>query len=144
MPESSALSTGDLNAALSTTASAMPLACELTAVLVASTISATTEFCEPVHWYEAPSSLHASSAPYWVAVKNGFVVTWQTNANFQLGVVGKLPTAPVPEPVLLSLEHALSRALAASEALARQAPESSLRRVTGLRSRVSTASSTFG
>ena len=60
---------------MSTTASAMPSALAVIAVLVASTISATTELTEPVHWYSTPSSLQASSAPYWVGVKNGFVVT---------------------------------------------------------------------
>jgi hypothetical protein len=108
------LFTGSLNAALSTTARARPLVCPVTAVLTASTISATTEFCDPVHWYSAPRSLHASSAPYCVGVKNGLVVTWQTNVNFHLGVLGKLPAVPLPAPAFdgSSLEHAESRALA--------------------------------
>src|SRR4029079_2571879 len=76
IPASRAWSTGALNADLSTTAIASPSALPLIAVLVAVTISAHSEFCEPVHWYEQPSSLHASSAPYWVGVKNGLVVTW--------------------------------------------------------------------
>ena len=29
--------------------------------------------------------------PYWVGVKNELSVTWFTNVNFHLGVVGKLP-----------------------------------------------------
>src|SRR5688500_13864040 len=94
MPASSARSTGARNAALSTTATARPSALELMAVLVASTISATTELTDPVHWDSQPSSLHASSAPYCVGVKNGFVVTWHTNTNFHLGVCGKLPIVP--------------------------------------------------
>src|SRR3712207_2713144 len=93
MPASSALSTGARNASLSTTASAMPSAFELIAVFVASTISATTELTDPVHWNSQPRSLQASSAPYCVGVKNGFVVTWQTKANFHFGVFGKLPVA---------------------------------------------------
>ncbi len=93
MPASSAWSTGALNAVLSTTAMARPSALPLIAVLVALTISATTEFCEPVHWYEQPSSLQASSAPYWVGVKNGLVVTWLMKTNFQFGVFGKFPIA---------------------------------------------------
>ena len=31
--------------------------------------------------------------PYWVGVKNELSVTWFTNVNFHLGVVGKLPAA---------------------------------------------------
>src|SRR6185436_8334614 len=120
IPASRALSTGPRNAALSTTHSPMPSALPVTAVLVASTISATTEFTEPVHWYWMPSSLQASAAPYWVGVKNGLVVTWQTKTNFQAGVLGKLPTAPAL--VAGSLVHAVSRAEAASEALTRPVP----------------------
>src|SRR3954464_9807946 len=86
---------GPRNAFLSTTATAMPSAFELTAVLIALTISAAIESFDPVHWNELPSSLQASSAPYWVGVKNGLVVTWQTKTHFQFGVFGKLPTAPV-------------------------------------------------
>ena len=47
----------------------------VTAVFVAFTISATIESFDPVHWNSAPNNLHASSAPYCVGVKNGFVVT---------------------------------------------------------------------
>jgi hypothetical protein len=107
------------------------------------TISDTIESFDPVHWYVTPSSLLASSAPYWVGVKNGFVVTWLTNTNFHFGVVGKFPIAPLAA-LELSLLHAASRAVAASPALDRPAPLSSRRRVTPGRSRVSTASSTFG
>src|ERR671931_892051 len=94
MPASSALFTGALNAALSTTAIAMPSALEEMAVLVAFTISATMESLDPVHWNWQLSSAQASCAPYWVGVKNGFVVTWQTNTNLYLGVFGKFPVAP--------------------------------------------------
>src|SRR3954470_7525233 len=140
-PASSALSTGLRNAFLSTTASARPSALALIAVLVASTISATTEFCDPVHWYSQPSNLAASAAPYWVGVKNGLVVTWQTKTNFHFGVFGKLPTAPATG---LSSVQALNNADAANEALARPPPASSRRRVAVPRPRVSTASVTFG
>src|SRR5687767_11112693 len=100
MPASSARSTGSPKASLSTTANARPSALLVIAVLQASTISATTELTEPVHWYSVPSSLLASSAPYWVGTKNGFVVTWQTKLNFHFGVCGKLPTAPAAAPLL--------------------------------------------
>src|SRR5688572_28270818 len=142
MPASSARATGSPKASLSTTASARPSDLLVMAVLQASTISATTELTEPVHWYSSPSSLQASSAPYWVGTKNGFVVTWHTNANFHFGVCGKLPTAPAAG--VLSSPHAASNADAANVALARPVPANSRRRVTGLRSRLSTASSTLG
>src|SRR5215831_13067234 len=126
MPALRALSTGPWKAALSTTASASPSAFAVIALLVASTISDTTELTDPVHWKLTPRSLHASSAPYWVGVKNGFVVTWQTKTNFHAGVLGKLPTAPVAAALLS--EQALRRAVAASDALARPAPWSRRRR----------------
>ena len=75
MPASRALSTGVLNADLSTTARAMPSALPVTAVFVALTISATIASFDPVHWNDAPSNAHASAAPYCVGVKKGFVVT---------------------------------------------------------------------
>src|SRR5690348_2340123 len=141
MPAFRAWSTGALNADLSTTAMARPSALPLIAVLVALTISATTEFCDPVHWYEQPSSLHASSAPYWVGVKNGLVVTWLMKTNFQLGVFGKFPIASAA--VLLSfLPQAESNAVAAKEALVRPVPASSRRRETPRGSSFSAASST--
>ena len=61
------------------------------AVFIALTISLTLEFSEPVHWYEQPSSLQASSAPYLVGTKNGFVVTWLTSTNFGLPSLLKMP-----------------------------------------------------
>jgi hypothetical protein len=148
MPASRALSTGSLNALLSTTASARPSAFDVTAVLVAFTISATIESLDPVHWNSAPSSLQASSAPYCVGVKNGFVVTWQTKTNLYFGVLGKLPNVPpdaaAAEPPSSSPVHAASSADAAREALTRPVPASSRRRVGPGRSRVSTACSTTG
>lgn len=128
MPASSALSTGVLKAVLSTTARASPSALPLIAVFVALTISATTELAEPVHWNEQPRSLHASSAPYWVGVKNGLVVTWLTKTNFQFGVFGKLPTAPAT--AVWSSAQAASSPVAASDALASPVPASRRRRVT--------------
>src|SRR3954470_13909140 len=143
MPAFRAWSTGALNADLSTTAMARPSALPLIAVLVALTISATTEFCDPVHWYEQPSSLHASSAPYWVGVKNGLVVTWLTKTNFQFGVFGKFPIASELD-WLSDLLQADSSPVAASEALARPVPARSRRRVTAPSSSVSAASATAG
>src|ERR671931_2745157 len=128
MPASSALFTGALNAALSTTAIAMPSALEEMAVLVAFTISATMESLDPVHWNWQLSSAQASWAPYCVGVKNGLVVTWLTNTNFHFGVEGKSPAPPAAEDdFLLSLEQAASNADAASEALAMPVPLNSLR-----------------
>src|SRR3954469_12773448 len=107
MPASSALFTGSRNAALSTTAMARPSALAEIAVFVALTISATIESFDPVHWKSAPRRAQASCAPYWVGVKNGFVVTWQTKTNFHFGVLGKSPcpaagaAAWVPPPVFL-------------------------------------------
>src|SRR5919197_4411809 len=130
MPASSALFTGALNAALSTTAIAMPSALEEMAVLVAFTISATIESLDPVHWNWQLSSAQASWAPYWVGVKNGLVVTWLTKTNFQFGVDGKSPAAPdCCELDSLLLEHAASSADAASPALDSPTPVSSRRRV---------------
>src|SRR6185295_5590521 len=88
-------------------------------------------------------------------VKNGFVVTWQTNTNFHFGVAGKLPTpapaapafAPVAVPDPLPSESPLqadSSAVAASDALAKPAPPSNRRRVRPLRPSVSIACSTTG
>src|SRR3954447_10840452 len=74
----------------------MPSAPPVTAVLNAFTISLTLLFSEPVHWYEQPSSLQASSAPYLVGTKNGFVVTWLTKTNFSFVEVLKMPLAGVP------------------------------------------------
>src|SRR5215208_5395955 len=75
----------------------MPLALPEMAVFIASTISETTDCSEPVHWDVVPSRACASSMPYWVGMKNGFVVTWLTKTKFHSGVFGKLPPDP-PEP----------------------------------------------
>src|SRR6185437_6112177 len=143
MPASRAASMGPLKAVLSTTATARPSALPDTPVLMALTISATTASLEPVHWNELPSSLQASSAPYWVGVKNGLVVTWQTKTHFQFGVFGKLPTVPAAGASSLAA-HADNNAEASSDAEASPAPDSNRRRATAFNCRVSTASSTFG
>src|SRR5215216_6384576 len=147
MPAASAWSTGALKASLSTTASAIPSALAEMAFLVALTISATIESLDPVHWNSQLSRAQASWAPYWVGVKNGLVVTWLTNTNFHLGVAGKSPE-PVAAASLLLLSsllvQAASSAEAASDALVRPTPPNRRRRVTRLRSSVSTACSTTG
>ena len=92
-------------------------------------------------------SAAASARPYWVGVKNGFVVTWLTNQNCHFGVLGKLPaTFLVSEPLLLEDEvQAEISADAAAVALNSPAPFSSLRRAgPSFMLRVSTASSTTG
>src|SRR5689334_8342592 len=76
---------GPSKADLSVTAMAMPSALALIAVLTADTILPTSAFSSPVHWKEQLTRAHASSAPYCVGTKNGFVVTWLTNTNLHLG-----------------------------------------------------------
>src|SRR5215211_4681925 len=146
MPAARASSTGALKAFLSTTARAIPSALAEIAVLVALTISATIESLDPVHWKSQLSRAQASWAPYWVGVKNGLVVTWQTNTNFHFGVEGKSPAAVADAELSLSslLVQAASSAEAASDALVSPMPPSRRRRVTRLRSSVSTACSTTG
>ena len=101
MPAASAWSIGSLNASRSTSATAIPSALPAIAASKASTISGMSEVSEPVHWNEVPSSAEASSMPYWVGTKNGFVVTWLTNTKFHSGVSGKLPwhRSPPPPPL---------------------------------------------
>ena len=89
---------GSLKATGSTTQTAMPSALPEMAVFIASTISETTDFSEPVHCDVVPSRACASSMPYWVGTKNGFVVTWLTKTKFHSGVSGKLPPDPPPPP----------------------------------------------
>src|SRR4051794_16432186 len=112
---------------------------------MALTISLTLEFSDPVHWYEQPSSLQASSAPYLVGTKNGLVVTWLTNVNLGLPVSPKMPLAGVPlsdaaldVDLLLPPPHASSRKAVRPTA----PPPSAVRRVT-LRQRESGVSSSF-
>src|SRR3954463_14302396 len=94
----------------------MPSAPPVTAVLNALTISLTLLFSEPVHWYEQPSSLHASSAPYFVGTKNGLVVTWLTKTNFRLPFDPKMPAAGGPRPPRLVVVGVGRRRLAAPAA----------------------------
>src|SRR3954471_1527686 len=85
MSAASALSVGALNAFRSTRETAIPSAWAVIALFIALTISLTLLVSEPVHWYEQPSRLHASAAPYLVGTKNGLVVTWLTNVNLNDG-----------------------------------------------------------
>src|ERR1044072_742211 len=101
MSASSALFVGPLNALVSTSATAMPSALELMALFIALTIWRPFLLPEPVHWYVQPSSLQASSAPYLVGTKNGFVVTWLTNVNLNGFCSPKTPVAGVPLCALL-------------------------------------------
>src|SRR5215211_2197473 len=89
---------GLLKATGSTTETAMPAALPEMAVSMASTMSLTTEFSEPVHCDVVPSSASASSMPYRVGTKKGLVVTWLIKTKFHSGVSGKLPPDPPPPP----------------------------------------------
>ena len=122
MPAASAFSVGSLNAFWSVMAIAMPSALPVIAVFMALTISETLAVSEPVHWKSRLSSAQASSAPYWVGTKNGFVVTWLTNTKRYLGVFGKLP-APSPSAAASSLDlpQAASAATSAAPPPARAA-----------------------
>ena len=66
---------------MSISAIAIPSTPAATALFIALTICEMLLESDPVHWYEQPSSLHASAAPFCVGVKNVFVVTWLTNVN---------------------------------------------------------------
>src|SRR5215831_17272272 len=133
MPSFMAFFTGVVNAVELITATAIPLAFDEMAALVALTISGTLEFCEPVQaGLGSPSSAAASAIPYWVGTKNGLVVTWLTKVNFHGGVDGKFPTDELEVlvlPLLLVEEQAASSADAAAVALTRPVPVSSFRRV---------------
>src|SRR5712691_12671032 len=156
MPADSALLMGAVNAVAATTVVAMP---GETAVMAAWIADSMVEF---VGWVDRapvqagvgrPSRAAASANPYWVGVKNELSVTWHTNVNFHLGVVGKFPAAAFvadADPVgaaLLELDelHAAISAEAAAVALNRPAPSSSRRRDgPSFMFRVSIASSTTG
>src|SRR4051812_23933635 len=86
----------------------MPFAPEVIAVFMPLTISLTFEFSDPVHWYVHPRSLQASSAPYLVGTKNGFVVTWLTSTNFSFLVTAKIPLPPSWAAVAVAVAFALS------------------------------------
>src|SRR5580704_2740191 len=111
MPACSALLIGAVNAVAETTVVAMP---GEPAVIAALRADSMVEF---VGWVDSapvqagvsiPSSAAASWKPYWVGVKNALSVTWFTNVNFHLGVVGKLPAASFADPdgaALLELDE---------------------------------------
>src|SRR5215831_17064173 len=125
MPSFMAFFTGVVNAVELITATAIPLAFDEMAALVALTISGTLEFCEPVQaGLGSPSSAAASAIPYWVGTKNGLVVTWLTKVNFHGGVDGKFPTDELEVLVLLPLllvgEQRRSRRGRAHQASARE------------------------
>src|SRR3954467_6918995 len=129
MPASSALSVGALNAFGSTRQTAMPSAFAEMAAFIALTISLTSAVFEPVHWNVVLTSALASSMPYCVGVKNGFVVTWLTNTNLYFGVTGKLPAPPVEAaaPSLLLLSSLDLPQAASAAASARPPPAIALR-----------------
>src|SRR4051812_8378248 len=139
MPACSALSVGALNAFGSTRQTAMPSALAEIAAFIALTISLTSAVFEPVHWKVVLTSALASSMPYWVGVKNGFVVTWLTKTNLYFGVAGKLPAPPVDAALslllllLLSSSLDLPQAASAAES-ATPPPASALRRSSARRS----------
>src|SRR5712691_7940273 len=127
MPADSALLMGAVNAVAETTVVAMPGEPAVTAAWRADSM---VEF---VGWVDRapvqagvgrPSSAAQSWKPYWVGVKNELSVTWFTNVNFHLGVVGKLPAAAFacPAELLDELLHAAISAEAAAVALNRPAP----------------------
>ena len=120
MPAASALSVGPLKAFWSVMAIAMPSALPAIAVLKALTISETFAVSDPVHWNLHLSSAQASSAPYCVGTKNGFVVTWLTKTKLYSGVSGKLPAPALP--LLAALSSSLDLPHAASAVASRAAP----------------------
>ena len=117
----------------------MPSALAEIAAFIALTISLTSAVLEPVHWNVVLTSAPASSMPYCVGVKNGFVVTWLTKTNLYFGVAGKLPAPPVDAALsllLLLLSSSLDLPQAASAAAsATPPPASALRRSSARRSK---------
>ncbi len=88
IPASSAFFVGALNALVSMRHTAIPSAFEEIAVFIAETICETSLVSEPVHWCVVLKIAPASSIPYCVGTKNGFVVTWLTKTHFHFGVSG--------------------------------------------------------
>ena len=76
---------------MSTSATAIPSAWAAIAASKALTISGMSEVSEPVHWDVVPSSAEASSMPYCVGEKNGFVVTWLTKTKFHSRRLREVP-----------------------------------------------------
>src|SRR4051794_30020915 len=124
MPACSALSVGALKAFGATRQTAVPSALAEIAAFIALTISLTSAVFEPVHWKVVLTSAPASSMPYCVGVKNGFVVTWLTKTNLYFGVGGKLPAPPLDAaaPSLLLLLSSLDLPQAASAAASATPP----------------------
>src|SRR6266536_1524874 len=153
MPACSALLMGATNEVAETTVVAMPGEPAATAALKEDSMVGTVGWVDsaPVQaGTSMPSKAAASWKPYWVGVKNALSVTWFTNVNFHLGVVGKLPAASFAVEVgaapleLDELQAAIS-AEAAAVALNSPAPSSSRRREgPSFMFRVSIASSTTG
>src|SRR4051794_16574019 len=138
MPACSALSVGALKAFGATRQTAVPSALAEIAAFIALTISLTSAVFEPVHWKVVLTSAPASSMPYCVGVKNGFVVTWLTKTNLYFGVGGKLPAPPLDAaaPSLLLLLSSLDLPQAASAAAsATPPPVIALRRSSARRSK---------
>jgi hypothetical protein len=139
MPAWRALLIGLMNAVASVTVVAMPGELAVTASEKADSIVGTVGWLvsAPVQAGVGRPSIAAQSAkPYWVGVKNALSVTWFTNVNFHLGVVGKFPAAAFTAAddddceALLDDEllHAAIRPAAAAVALNRPAPSRSRRR----------------
>ena len=156
MPACSALLMGATNAAAETTVVAMPGEPAVTAAWKADSMVELVGWVDRAPVQEGvgrPSSAAASAMPYWVGVKNELSVTWFTNVNFHLGVVGNLPAAAAAVDddefgaALLELDelHAAISAEAAAVALEHAAPSISRRREgPSFMFRVSIASSTTG
>ena len=156
MPAASALLMGAINEVAETTVVAMPGEPAVTAAWKADSMVGTVDWVDraPVQaGVGRPSSAAQSWNPYWVGVKNELSVTWLTNVNFHLGVLGKLPAAAAvadavaDEEALLELDElqAAISAEAAAVALNSPAPSSSRRREgPSFMFRVSIASSTTG
>src|SRR5215471_1930297 len=128
MPASSALATGSSKAVGSVMQTAMPSTFALMAVFIALTISLVMLFSDPVNWKSHPRRAQASSMPYLVGTKNGFVVTWLTNVNFHLGWEGKLPCPP-PVDEVVPFEQASRNPGIVAPAAAQAAPRRSWRRL---------------
>jgi hypothetical protein len=85
---------------------------------------------EPVHVYEHPSSLQASAAPFWVGVKNTFVVTWLTIVKWYDALVPKIAAAPpLAAADALEVDLLLPHASRINAATPAAPPVSAVRRV---------------
>jgi hypothetical protein len=129
-----------LNASRSTSETAIPSAPAAIAASNALTISGISDVSDPVHWKRVPSMADASSIPYCVGTKNGFVVTWFTKTKFQSGVSGKRPTPLPPPPPAAAGSASLSAAspppLESSPVQAASAPSAAVIPIAFSRSRL--------